>query len=146
MGVVKRRPCLQAPYATIPGPTFSLIGWDLTDGTYTLDSALTSSSGNAAPGGVVGGGTGITGASTGGWEGDFEISGSPPSLGIGGSVTFTGDPNGLSDTVTPGTATDPNGKWNYIPQGSAPDAGSTFELLLAAVGAMGVCLRRPLRK
>jgi hypothetical protein len=110
-----------------------VVAWDLTDGTYTLDSSLGGPSADSDTGLSQ---SFITSASTAGFVGSFSVDGHPTSL-PGEVLTFNGDPTSLSDVITDEPDPGANGIWNYV-----PDTASTFGLLLGGMGSMGVIRRR----
>jgi hypothetical protein len=71
---------------------------------------------------------------TSGWDGGFNFSIPSTELSASGTADY-----GSGDSLTIGYA-DPPGNWNLVTT-TVPDAGSTFEMLLAGVAAMGVYQR-----
>jgi hypothetical protein len=74
----------------------------------------------------------ITNYSSAGWDGSFTFAVGPEGEGFRavGSADF-----GVGDSLS--VTADPPGNWNAVVPG-VPDAASTFELLLAGMGAIGV--------
>ena len=141
-------------YIIIDATTDQLAGWYLTDGTFTLSSALTGSTGNSAPG-VVAPETHFFYADASGFFGYIAITGFTSGGGFADFFSF----NGVPSFEDPGDAAnaqmlhygpsysyqDSTTYGNWVPNSSVPDAANTVQLLLAAMGVLGICRRMALQ-
>ena len=129
---------------TVDATTGLWVGWDLTDGTYTLDSSLTAATATATQGALIVY-PGPVAADASGFLGYVAIFGI---TGSGVILEFLSDDLGPSfhgpsvdsytyslNSVSPSVET--YGNWTPV-----PDAANTFELLMGCAGVLGVCRRR----